>query len=390
MRVLKAALFALSFSLLPLSSHNAVAQTAAAGPPVVDVPMLFRGSMPAVEVIVNGQGPYLFAIDTGGAGSARVDSSLVEKLKLPVVGQVQAGDGSGRNVRSMDVVMLDSIVLGGVEFKSVRAGTRNYNASPSLPRIDGILGFNLFSDYLLTLDFPAKRVRLERGELPKADGMEILSFENPQGVPVVELSVGSHKVRAHIDSGNSVGGFILPTALVEKLTFAAAPVKVATARTISNEVEIKEGRLKETIRLGRFEYAEPTITYPALSEDANVGAKVLREFSLSFDQKHKSLRLKRGALPEAARQAPAVGATDFKDYPGKYGERIVSVEDGTLYLQRQGGPRMKLAPVAKDEFTLELIPGAKIKFTRSDDGKVTAISVLNRTGEWEKAAKDQP
>ena len=352
--------------------------------------MLSRGPMPAVEVMVNGQGPFLFAIDTGGGGQARVDSSLVEKLKLKAVGQVQAGDGSGNNVRSLDLFELDTLAFGGVEFKKVRAASRNYNVA-NLPRIDGILGFNLFEEYLLTLDFPAKRVRLERGELPRADGAEVLSFESPRGIPVVELAVGSNKVKADMDTGNTIGGFVLPTALVEKLTQAAAPKVVGRARTVTSDVEIKEVRLKDSIRLGRFEFAEPTVVYPSLSPDAgNIGSKVLREVSLTFDQKNKRVRLKRSELPKAAEPAASVVAQDFKDYSGKYGERTISVEGDALFLQRQGGMRLKMKAVGKDEFGLELVPEARIKFVRDDGGKVVAISILNRAGEWEKAARDQP
>lgn len=387
-RALRAALFVLVLSSLHF--NQAVAQTNSGTPPVVDVPMLFRGPVPAVEVMVNEQGPFLFAIDTGGAGMARVDSSLVERLKLEKAGQVQGSDGSGRGAVSMDVFELDSVALGGVQFKGVRAASRNYNTSPSLPKIDGILGFNLFAEYLLTLDFPAKRVRLERGELSKADGADVLSFENPRGVPVVELSVGVHKVKAHIDSGNAVGGFILPTTLVEKLELASAPVVVGKARTVSSEVEIKEARLKESIRLGRFEYAGATVVFPALSEDANIGSKVLREFALTFDQKNRRVALKRQETPKASEQTQAPAAQDSKDYPGKYGERTISAEGGALFIQRQGGPRLKMTSVAKDEFALEMVPEARIKFVRDDGGKVVAIDVLNRAGAWEKAAKNQP
>jgi hypothetical protein len=346
--------------------------------------------MPAVEVMVNGQGPFLFAIDTGGGGQARVDSSLVERLKLKTVGQVQASDGSGSNVRSLDLVELDTLALGGVEFKKVRAASRNYNGSPNLPRVDGILGFNLFADYLLTLDFSGQRVRLERGELPHADGAEVLSFESPRGIPVVELDVGPHKLRADVDTGNTIGGFVLPTALVEKLTLAGAPVTVGRTRTVTSEVEIKEVRLKDSIRLGRFEFAEPLVVYPALSDMANIGSKVLREFSLTFDQKNKSVLLKRYELPKESGQAATVPAQDFNDYPGKYGERTISAEGGALFLQRQGGPRLKMRAISKDEFGLELIPEARIKFVRGDGGKVVAINILNRAGEWEKAMRNQP
>ena len=386
MRALKASLLVLALSLF--SAHARQAQTDGVKGAVVDVPMLFRGPTPAVEVTVNGQGPFLFAIDTGGGGQARVDSSLVEKLKLKVIGQARGGDGSGNSLRSMDLVELETLAFGGVEFKKVTAASRNYNTSPNLPRVDGIIGFGLFEDYLLTLDFPGKRVRLERGALPRADGAEVLSFESPRGIPMVELGVGGNKIKADLDTGNTVGGFVLPTALVEKLSTAGAPVVVGRARTITSEVEIKEVRLKDSIRLGRFEFAEPTVVYPALGDGGNVGSKVLREFSLTFDQKNKSVRLKRIELPKEA--GPSAAAPDFKDYPGKYGERVITAEGGTLFLQRQGGMRLKMTSISGDEFGLEIVPEARIKFVRDDAGKVVAISILNRAGEWEKTARDQP
>jgi predicted aspartyl protease len=384
----------LTLLILSLSTLAAFAQTSAqtpiVKPAIVDATMLFRGPMPAVEVMVNGQGPFIFAIDTGAEGSARVDSSLMERLKLKAIGQRQAGDGSGRNVRTLDVVQLDSISFGGVQFKDVRAVTRDYNASSSLPRIDGILGFNLFADYLLTLDFPAQRVRLERGALPQANGVEIISFDSERGIPVVELRVGNHKINAHIDSGNTAGGFILPTSLAEKLTFANAPVSLGKARTVSNEVEVKEVRLKENINLGRSEFKEPTIIFPALSDDANIGMQVLREFALTFDQKNKRLRLERRELPKAAEKSVVGSARDFKDYPGRYGARTVTLEGDALFLQREGGLKLKLMPVAKDEFALERFPEARIKFIRGEKGGVAELHVLNRDGAWEKSPKEQP
>lgn len=130
-RALKASLLLLALLLFAAHSQEGLAQTGVEKTGVVDVPMLPRGPMPAVEVMVNGQGPFIFAIDTGGGGQARVDSSLVEKLKLKAVGQVQAGDGSGNNTRSLDLFELDTIAFGGVEFKKVRAASRNYNVSPN-------------------------------------------------------------------------------------------------------------------------------------------------------------------------------------------------------------------------------------------------------------------
>src|SRR3954453_3570993 len=52
------------------------------------------GIRPAVRVIVNGQGPFLFLIDTGAGGLARADTSLVGRLSLPRAGSAPRNDGS--------------------------------------------------------------------------------------------------------------------------------------------------------------------------------------------------------------------------------------------------------------------------------------------------------
>ncbi len=256
----------------------------------VEVPMKFRDGMPAVEVMVNGQGPFLFAIDTGGQGQARADVTLVEKLGLKKVGEARAGDSSG-NVVTLDVVGIDSIKIGELEFKNLEAASRNYNGR-SATKIDGILGFNLFKDHLLTLDYPNKKVRIEEGNLSEANGKDVLNFENPRGIPIIEANIGNQAVKAQIDSGNSNGGFILPTALVEKLQFASEPRVVGTAQTVSSTFEIKEVKLKDAIRFGAFVFAEPSVTYPSPSIP-NIGARILRDFALTFDQKNKRLKLTR-------------------------------------------------------------------------------------------------
>ncbi|HEX9961554.1 MAG TPA: retropepsin-like aspartic protease [Pyrinomonadaceae bacterium] len=354
---------------------------------LASLPMKSRGLTPAVEVTVNGKGPFLFAVDTGAQGKARVDISLMKRLDMKAVGQRRAGDGSGQNARMLDVVKIDSLKIGELEFRDVEAVTRDYNSSPNLTKIDGVIGFNLLAEYLLTLDFPAKQIRIETGELPPAtSGNNILNFENPNGVPVVELQIGSQKVKADIDSGNMVGGFMLPTAVVEKLNLAGQPVVVGRAGTVSSEIEIKQVRLKDSIRLGGFEFAEPTVSFPALSI-ANIGAPAMQDFLFTFDQKNKRLKLEKS---KTAATKPIVKIENLKDYSGVYGERRISDEGGNLYLQRgTNGMRLLMValPAAKDEFTLELVPDARLRFVRNAAGKITEIEILTPAGNWEKARR---
>jgi aspartyl protease len=262
----------------------------AQGSSTVDVPMLFYGTRPAVEVMVNGKGPFFFLIDTGAQGMARVDASLVKRLNLTATGQSKASDTSARNEATLNEYQLDSISVGIAEFRQVTALSRNYNTTTYLPHLDGILGFDLFADQLLTLNYPGKRVRIERGELPSADGRRVLAYEIRDGNPYIEVAVGNLKMNAMLDSGN-IRGIDFPAALVAKLPLASYPKLVGKGGSISGEFEVKEVRLQDTLSIGHHLFPEPIITFTDVYDEINIGSSLLRQFEVTFDLKSQRVRL---------------------------------------------------------------------------------------------------
>jgi hypothetical protein len=272
-----------------------VVSVAAQNSSVAVAPMHFRGLMPVIEVKLNGQGPFVFAIDTGGGMQADIDPSVATQLKLDPLGTVLSGDPSLQNDRRLEITKIDSLTFGGAEFRNVTAVIRPQRITKDYPNIDGILGFALFTDYLLTLDYPQMQVRLGKGSLPVANGTDILSFEIENRIPVIEVAIGKLRMKAHIDSGNFVAGFILPEAVVEQLPLLSAPVTVGRARSVSNQIEIKQAQLRDTIHIGSFDYPQATIAFPALS-DINIGFKILREFALTFDQRNKRMKFARSPV----------------------------------------------------------------------------------------------
>jgi predicted aspartyl protease len=255
--------------------------------------MQFDGGMPTVEVMVNGKGPFVFGFDTGAQADPRIDVSLVEKLNLKSTGQVQATDPSRRNFQSSETYKVDSIAIGSLRLTEVTVIGRNFQNSPRPLKVDGILGLNAFADYLVTLDFLDRKLRFEKGELPKADGAEILDYKNDAGIAQVDLSVGDKKINARLDTGNAIGSFVFPTFFAEKLNFTGEPRVVGRARSATGEMEIKQVQVKDVIRLGQQEFADATIVYPALGDIGNVGVKILSEFKITFDQQHQRVRLSR-------------------------------------------------------------------------------------------------
>jgi len=283
-----------SSSLLLFCVASVVAQNST----VAVAPMQMRGLMPVVEVKLNGQGPFAFMIDTGAGMQADIDVSVAQRLNLRANGRVLNGDPSGINDREVSTATIGSITFGrggGVEFRNVTAVVRQHRITKDYPDVDGILGFALFTEYLLTLDYPSMQVKLSRGALPPSNRADILNFEIENRIPIIELAIGKVRVRAHVDSGNFVAGFILPEEIVTQLQLLSAPVTVGSARSVSNRIELKQVQLRDTIRVGSFDFPQPTVQFPALS-DTNVGFKVLRAFAVTFDQKNRRMKLERGPV----------------------------------------------------------------------------------------------
>ena len=189
-------------------------------------------------------------------------------------------------------MQMESIDVGGVTFFGVPAPSRDYNDGKHEP-IDGILGFGLFADLLLTLDYPRKVVRIERGALPAADGAEILDYSGERGVPAIDITVGGVAARARLDSGNMIG-MIVPAAMAEKLELESKPVSAGRAKTVTSDVEITRATLAGSVRIGRHELQRPELTFVGLSDVANVGSPVMASFAVTFDQKNHRVRFRRG------------------------------------------------------------------------------------------------
>ncbi|MCG3130564.1 MAG: hypothetical protein FLDDKLPJ_01329 [Phycisphaerae bacterium] len=119
-----------------------------------------QSNLIVVDVVVNGVGGQ-FLLDTGAAGTV-LTKEFAERLKLEEVDR-SAGAGAGGTVR-MSIVRVDSITVAGITDRAIAcpvmdiADVRAHVGS----NIDGILGFDFFGSGTLHVDYPARRVTLER------------------------------------------------------------------------------------------------------------------------------------------------------------------------------------------------------------------------------------
>lgn len=66
-------------------------------------------------------------------------------------------------------------------------------------------------------------------------------------------------------------------------------------------------------------------------------------------------------------------------YAGSFGDRVVSVENGALQVQRVGGPRSSLLTLGPNLFVLEADPDTRLKFAVKD-GSAQAVEVIRANG----------
>ena len=277
------------------------AASTARAEPAVTVPMLPYGPYPAVNVTVNGTGPYLFLIDTGANGLARIDASVAQSLHLPDAGTATAGTVVSNRTIQMRQVRAD-LRIGTRRYQGVEAPSRSYDSVDYLPHIGGILAFGLFRDQLLTLDFCGRRVRIEDGTLPAADGRTIVDYEDRNGIPYLRIAIGNQRAMALLDTGD-VRALDLPTALLRQLYLASYPRLLGrpAVSLAGQEGGVNIVTLEDPVVIGaqRFERLEATFsanwTLPIL------GSSMFRDAVLTFDQTNRRVRIERPRRCRAGR-----------------------------------------------------------------------------------------
>jgi hypothetical protein len=256
------------------------------------LPMQFYGTRPAVQVRVNGKGPFLFLIDTGAAGpAARADASLVAKLSLPTAGKTTSSDAGGAEV-SIDKLALATVQVGSWIVRDVEALTRDYNGSTYLPHLDGILGLNFFKDRLVTLDYVHRRVIISSASLPMPDGKTVLSYELVDGNPAVRVMLGGQPKTVLVDTGD-IRAIDVPTAWLPGMPLASFPRLAGNSSSISGSTPIREVKLALPLVLGQFRIEEPSVTFSDDFDAANLGSTLLRDFVVTFDVRNRRLELKK-------------------------------------------------------------------------------------------------
>jgi hypothetical protein len=274
--------------LLPgcVSFHRAAPQPGLThvGRHPVTLPARLLGNVLVVEASWDKFGPYHFVIDTGSSVTL-VSPELARRYgtsESPPVGvpKVRVRSSEGGTVL-LDAVTLTKIQLGGARFDvpALVFDCSELSAHFGVP-IDGILGFPLFRDAVLTLDYPNERIVLRRDIPDEGLPGEAILFNNADKTPLIPIRVGDRQIAALIDSGSGAALALNPAGLSPRFLFG--PVEGPTVSTLAGDRPSSVGRLAEVVRLGSFDIPDPVTD--VTDELSSLGGGVLRHFTITFDQ----------------------------------------------------------------------------------------------------------
>lgn len=247
-----------------------------------------------IPVMVNGSGPYSFILDSG-AGLTVVGSNIARELSLDRVGELPALGAGGIDVGSF--VSLDSIEIGDAVIADIVAGELDLSDLNrfALEPIDGILGYDFFSRFVVQIDYQNSLLTVFLADDPSVPGgADTIDIELEQNHPMIAAVINdSITGRFRIDTG-SMNYLDLNTHIVEEYRL------IDESQTTVRNVKI-HGLGGQTIestlgRINSFTLGEMTIhdlpcgfstadsgLFAMESIDGNIGGGLLAKFTCTFD-----------------------------------------------------------------------------------------------------------
>lgn len=310
------------------SSEGAPSFTRIDGP--VSVPAEIAGHVMFVNVMVNGRGPFRVMVDTGCSISV-VSKELAEAVGAVIPDQpddlLVAENGLG-NTTDLRRVLLGSIELGGVRFEGVPAMVSDSFDNLSAiegRRVDGSLGFPLFAELYLGLDFPNQRMLLGRQWPSSVPAVQAaLPVVEHASVPFVQVQIQGKPVELMIDTGANQA-LQLPAGQASSFQWKVEP-RTGSMVVVFGEVGREAiGRLAGTMSIGCIQQIEPAAVISGGM--GSLGFRTLERFCVVFHQTEKKVWFC-GSMPLPIMPA-AERSIGLSVYSDRGGLRVAGVIPGS-------------------------------------------------------------
>jgi len=276
-----------------------------AGAPARNIPFELNSNHIYVQATINGKGPLWFILDTG-AGVTVLNADYAEALGLELQGRFE-GRGAGEASTDVSVIKDASFTLPGIELMHQTIMAIPFTALEPYEgrRIDGVLGYDLISRFVMEIDYEHRLIHLYEPETYSysGDGERFpIVLESNHPHLHVGLSVpGNPDLDAYltIDTGaRSALGLSSPFCNEHRLTAGITTISGAYGAGVGGETRQLLGRIP-VLKVGEYRlenviagFSQDTSGALASRDDDGLfGGDILRRFTAIFDYSRNEMIL---------------------------------------------------------------------------------------------------
>lgn len=305
--------------LLVFITHPVLCQvlgfSLADGKKKVQIPIEIYNNLIVVPVVLNGALPLKFILDTGVRTAILTEKTFTDILNLAYSRKYTISGPGGEQVIDAYITNNVSLELPGVMGRGHALlvlgedylELRNYLGTD----VHGILGYELFSRFIIEIDYDKKMMTLSVPTRFKKKGKYqsipiMIEDTKPYVTTSVVLADGTQlTAKLLVDSGASHGLMLEPTS-DPRIKVPDSTVSSVIGRGLGGEITGKVGRIK-LLRLGTYEIDNVIASFPdpnsyfdslklgATERNGAIGGEVLSRFTVIFNFPKEEMYVKKNS-----------------------------------------------------------------------------------------------
>lgn len=282
----------------------------------VQIPIEIHNNLIVVRVVLNDVIPLKFIIDTGVRTAILTQKSFSDILRLNYSRKYTIAGPGGDKLIDAYVANNVSLTLSGVSGKghALLVLEEDYLELRNLLGTDvhGILGYELFSRFIIQVDYQRKVMTLmlpDKFKPRKRFEMIPIRIQDTKPYLLAPININAgHALNAKlmVDTGAS-HGLLLEPDTDQRITLPERHVNNIIGRGIGGEITGKTARI-ESIELGNYmipkvlanfpdsaSYYSDTIKYAPIDRNGTLGGEILSRFTVIFNFPEEKIYLKKNS-----------------------------------------------------------------------------------------------
>lgn len=292
-------------------------------PQPVRLPARILSNFFLIEARQNDGKTYRFMVDTGSSVmlvSPALGNALKQKERKGAPPRTMSVRGANGKEVELPAIIIRHFQLGDAHFERVPAIVYDFSElSAHLGvSIDAVVGFPLFRDTLLTLDYPAAQIEIAPYPVVHAarasdSNTTVVTYSRELNTPLVPVQMGNESFFALVDTGSDLGLSLNPAGLSPR--FVNGPRVGMIVSSLHGDNRQLVGRLQQDIAIGSLAVRQPVVDLT--DQLSSLGGELLRHFRVTFDQQRHQVIFIRdhdGPVEMPGRRSTGLSFRRFPNY----------------------------------------------------------------------------